>query len=114
MRGTRGPHSRVVCGHLVLAGNSYAGGLWLRITRPAGLRVWLVASGWTLTCHPIRWNTTLRQQRASEHTIAAYRDTWRLLLTFTTGRAGKPPSRLGLAYPRPVITRSRSAGVGSW
>jgi integrase/recombinase XerD len=38
-----------------------------------------------------------RQQRASEHTIAAYRDTWRLLLTYAATRAGKPPSRLDLA-----------------
>jgi site-specific recombinase XerD len=35
-----------------------------------------------------------RQRRASGHTVAAYRDTWRLLLTFTARRAGKPPSRL--------------------
>jgi site-specific recombinase XerD len=35
-----------------------------------------------------------RQQRASSHTVAAYRDTWRLLLAFTARRAGKPPSRL--------------------
>jgi integrase/recombinase XerD len=35
-----------------------------------------------------------RQRRASEHTIAAYRDTWRLLLTWAAQRAGKPPSRL--------------------
>jgi integrase/recombinase XerD len=35
-----------------------------------------------------------RQRRASECTIAAYRDTWRMLLGFTARRAGKPPSRL--------------------
>lgn len=35
-----------------------------------------------------------RQRRASSHTIAAYRDTWRMLLGFTARRAGKPPSRL--------------------
>ncbi len=38
-----------------------------------------------------------RQQRASGHTIAAYRDTWRMLLAFTAHRAGKPPSRLDFA-----------------
>ena len=36
------------------------------------------------------------QRRASGHTIAAYRDTWRMLLAFASARAGKPPSRLGL------------------
>jgi integrase/recombinase XerD len=35
-----------------------------------------------------------RQRRASGHTIAAYRDTWRMLLAFAAQRAGKPPSRL--------------------
>jgi integrase/recombinase XerD len=35
-----------------------------------------------------------RQRRASDHTIAAYRDTWRLLLTHAASRTGKPPSRL--------------------
>lgn len=35
-----------------------------------------------------------RQRRASGHTVAAYRDTWRMLLSFASSRAGKPPSRL--------------------
>jgi integrase/recombinase XerD len=35
-----------------------------------------------------------RQRRASGHTVAAYRDTWRLLLAFASKRAAKPPSRL--------------------
>jgi site-specific recombinase XerD len=34
------------------------------------------------------------QRRASPHTIAAYRDTFRLLLGFAEKRLGKPPSRL--------------------
>jgi integrase/recombinase XerD len=38
-----------------------------------------------------------RQRRASGHTIAAYRDTWRLLLSFTASRTGTPPSRLDIA-----------------
>jgi site-specific recombinase XerD len=38
-----------------------------------------------------------RQRHASPQTIAAYRDTWRLLLTFTAGRTGKQPSRLDIA-----------------
>jgi len=37
------------------------------------------------------------QLRASEHTVAAYRDTFRLLLTFTTDRTGKRPSALDMA-----------------
>src|SRR6266571_5792535 len=35
-----------------------------------------------------------RQRRASPHTIAAYRDTFRLLLRFAQGRLGKMPSDL--------------------
>ena len=35
-----------------------------------------------------------RQRRASEHTVAAYRDTFRLLLGFAQRRLGKAPSRL--------------------
>src|SRR4051812_37166243 len=38
-----------------------------------------------------------RQRHASPHTIAAYRDTMRLLLAFTEQRTGTPPSRLDLA-----------------
>ena len=36
------------------------------------------------------------QRRASPNTIASYRDTFRLLLTFAEARAGRPPSRLTL------------------
>jgi site-specific recombinase XerD len=35
-----------------------------------------------------------RQRRASPHTIAAYRDTMRLLIAFAAERAGKQPSAL--------------------
>jgi integrase/recombinase XerD len=38
-----------------------------------------------------------RQRRASPHTIAAYRDAFRLLLGFAEKRLGKPPSELLLA-----------------
>lgn len=38
----------------------------------------------------------LRQRRASPHTVAGYRDTFRLLLHFAAGRLGKVPSRLTL------------------
>lgn len=38
-----------------------------------------------------------RQRGASPHTIAAYRDTMRLLLTFTQQHLSKPPSTLDLA-----------------
>ena len=39
----------------------------------------------------------LRQRRASPHTIASYRDTFRLLLRFAAERLGKVPSALDLA-----------------
>jgi len=38
-----------------------------------------------------------RQRRVSDHTVAAYRDAFRLLLGFTQQRLGKPPSSLLLA-----------------
>jgi site-specific recombinase XerD len=38
-----------------------------------------------------------RQRHASGHTIAAYRDTWRLLLGYASGKTGKQPSQLDLA-----------------
>jgi integrase/recombinase XerD len=38
-----------------------------------------------------------RQRQASSHTIAAYRDTWRLLLAYASRQSGKPPSSLDLA-----------------
>jgi site-specific recombinase XerD len=38
----------------------------------------------------------MRQRHASEHTVAAYRDTLRLLLTFAAARTGIAPSRLEL------------------
>lgn len=36
----------------------------------------------------------VRQRRASPHTVAAYRDSIRLLLDFAAGQSGKQPSRL--------------------
>ena len=38
-----------------------------------------------------------RQRQASPHTIAAYRDAWKLLLTFAAQRTGKRPSQLDIA-----------------
>jgi site-specific recombinase XerD len=38
----------------------------------------------------------LRQRRASPHTVAGYRDTFRLLLRYAAGRLGKAPSKLSL------------------
>jgi site-specific recombinase XerD len=38
----------------------------------------------------------LRQRRASPHTVAGYRDTFRLLLRFAGKRLGKAPSKLAL------------------
>jgi len=39
----------------------------------------------------------LRQRRASPHTVAAYRNTFRLLLRFAATRLDRAPSRLGMA-----------------
>jgi integrase/recombinase XerD len=39
----------------------------------------------------------IHQRRASDHTIAAYRDTLRMLLTYASRQAGTPPCRLDLA-----------------
>ena len=39
----------------------------------------------------------IRQRHASPQTIAAYRDTWRLLLAFATAQTGKQPARLDIA-----------------
>lgn len=39
----------------------------------------------------------IHQRDASPHTIASYRDTFRLLFTFAQAKLGKPPSRLDLA-----------------
>ncbi|MGH3505018.1 MAG: tyrosine-type recombinase/integrase, partial [Nocardioidaceae bacterium] len=38
-----------------------------------------------------------RQRRASSHTVAAYRDTWKMLMSFASDETGKPPSGLDLA-----------------
>ena len=38
-----------------------------------------------------------RQRQASAHTVAAYRDTWRLLLGYAATRVGSAPSQLDLA-----------------
>jgi site-specific recombinase XerD len=38
-----------------------------------------------------------RQRQASPHTIAAYRDTFKLLLAFAAQHTGKPPSHLDIA-----------------
>jgi len=39
----------------------------------------------------------IRQRQASGHTVAAYRDTWRLLLGYAATRTGSPPAQLDLA-----------------
>ncbi|KPF48753.1 integrase [Novosphingobium sp. AAP1] len=39
----------------------------------------------------------IQQRNASPHTIASYRDTFRLLFAFALARLGKPPSKLDLA-----------------
>jgi site-specific recombinase XerD len=45
----------------------------------------------------------LQQRQASPHTIAGYRDTFRLLLRFTTERVGRAPSALTLEDFTPVL-----------
>ncbi|MGH9215553.1 MAG: tyrosine-type recombinase/integrase [Acidimicrobiales bacterium] len=46
----------------------------------------------------------MSQRQASPNTIAAYRDGWRLLLSFAAGRTGKQPSELDVAdLDAPVI-----------
>lgn len=40
----------------------------------------------------------ISQRQASPHTIAAYRDTFRLLLAFAEDRTGTPPCNLGLQH----------------
>jgi integrase/recombinase XerD len=48
----------------------------------------------------------IRQRHSSPHTIAAYRDTWRLLLGYAATAVGSPPSRLDLAdLDAPLIAR---------
>jgi len=42
-------------------------------------------------------NRLLQQRRASPHTVAAYRNTFRLVLRFAAARLGRAPSRLVLA-----------------
>jgi integrase/recombinase XerD len=37
------------------------------------------------------------QMEASRHTVAGYRDTFRLLIRFASARSGKPPTSLGIA-----------------
>jgi integrase/recombinase XerD len=39
----------------------------------------------------------IRQRHASPQTIAAYRDAWRLLLTFAATRTGQLPGHLDIA-----------------
>jgi integrase/recombinase XerD len=47
----------------------------------------------------------IAQRHVSSHTIAAYRDTWRLLLGYASERTGIPPSQLDLAdLDTPLIT----------
>ena len=42
-------------------------------------------------------NRLARQKNASPHTVAAYRDTYRLLLVFVREQTGKAPNTLSLA-----------------
>jgi len=54
----------------------------------------------------------LRQRQASPHTIAAYRDTFRLLLCFAQRRTDKPPCKLQIEeLDAPRITLGMQATV---
>ncbi len=53
----------------------------------------------------------IRQRGASAHTIAAYRDTWRLLLTYAADRAGRAPALLDLADLDAPLWQRRVAAV---
>ncbi len=45
----------------------------------------------------------ISQRRASPHTIASYRDTFRLLLAFAQKRTSRPPSQLALSDISPSL-----------
>ena len=45
----------------------------------------------------------IAQRRVSSHTVASYRDTFRLLLRFVENRLHKPPSRLALTDLDPSV-----------
>ena len=45
----------------------------------------------------------MAQRQVSPHTIASYRDTFRLLLRFTEKRLHKPPSSLSLSDLQPAL-----------
>ena len=49
-----------------------------------------------------------RQKKASPNTVAAYRDTFRLLVAFARDQAGKPPSQLSLADLDPFFAHAVS------
>ena len=54
-----------------------------------------------------------RQKNASPNTVAAYRDTCRLLLAFAQEQTGKPPSRLSLADLDATLDRRVPAPPGT-
>ena len=47
----------------------------------------------------------LRQRRASSHTVAAYRDAFRLLLSFAEARLHKAPSTLHCIQPETIAEK---------
>lgn len=54
------------------------------------------AASFATLLHTFFTDRLLRQMRASAHTVASYRDTFRLLLRYTTERLKKAPSKLSL------------------
>jgi site-specific recombinase XerC len=68
----------------------------------------------------------MQQRQASPHTISSYRDTFRLLLKFTSKRLRKPPDRIAfedidaprcvpqrLAENRGITARSRNSRLAA-
>ena len=47
----------------------------------------------------------VRQRHASDHTIAAYRDAFKLLLVYAQAQTGKPPLRVGRRRSRRTTDR---------
>ena len=52
-----------------------------------------------------------RQKKASPNTVAAYRDTCKLLLTFAQEQTGKPPTRLSVADLDATLVELGSRGL---
>ena len=56
----------------------------------------------------------IRQRQASSHTIAAYRDTLRLMLGFASERCGTEPSKLDIDDLDAHLSAPLVASIGSF